>query len=226
MRQLHPVGWQERFVASGVYVYARDGAATGESEQWTIHELPDGARLTRVERQNVTHHSFILVEAWRGRGAAYVERFDMQALYPPAPMIRASYHVAADRLDYTFLSPAERHHSLPLPDSAIVDSSAVILRGPVIAQAAHFGTVALVSVDPGDVIEPRVVSVSVEQVGIETLTLGAESIATRVYNVAGMADMLTTLWLDEHDVALRQTQGSLTIQLNQYVRRPEPRHHD
>ncbi len=216
MRQLHPVGWREKFVASGVYSQLVDGQPTGELERWTIHELPDGARLTRAEIQAAAHGVFTLIEAWRPAGAAQSERIDMQTHRPPAPTLRASYHMAPDRIDFTL---GDQHASLPLPDAAWVDPGAVSLRGAIFAQA---GRVALTSITPGAPV-PEVTFVIVEPAGSEPLALGAESLAARVYNVAGMADGPCVIWLDEHDVVLKQTQGKLTIQLTQYVRRPEPR---
>jgi hypothetical protein len=216
MRQLHPVGWQEKFVASGAYAFAIDGQPTGEIEQWAIHELPDGARLTRVELQHVEPNAFTLIEAWRPAGAKQSERVDMQAHRPNMPPRRASYHLAADRIDFAL---NEQHASVPIPDDTWLDAGALILRGAIIAQV---GRVALASIGPREPV-PDVTLVTIASGGVETVTLGAESYAARVYNVTGMGNDTCALWLDSHDVALRQTQGRLAIQLTQYVRRPEPR---
>jgi hypothetical protein len=218
MRQLHPVGWQERFVAGGVYAESVGGQPTGETEQWTIHELPDGARLIRAEIQTSALDVFTLIEAWCPAHAALVERIDLQAHRGSAATLRASYHIAPDRIDFTL---GDQHASLPLPDDARVDAGAVILRSvPTIR-----GRLPLAVISPHAPV-PEVRFVTVEPVGSEIVALGAESIAARVYNVAGMGDALCTLWLDDHDVVLKMVQAQRTLQLAQYVRRPEPRHHD
>jgi len=40
---------QETFVASGTYVYRRDGEILKGSEQFTIHEQPDGGQFIRID---------------------------------------------------------------------------------------------------------------------------------------------------------------------------------
>ena len=49
MRVLHAVTMQETFVASGTYVYRRDGEILKGSEQFTIHEQPDGGQFIRID---------------------------------------------------------------------------------------------------------------------------------------------------------------------------------
>jgi|GEM_PF-1755336 len=49
MRVLHAVTLQETFVASGSYVYRRDGEILKGSEQFTIHEQPDGGQFIRID---------------------------------------------------------------------------------------------------------------------------------------------------------------------------------
>ena len=49
MRYLHPVQAHESFVASGDYLFAKDGRTLGKTESWTIHELGDGSKFVRVD---------------------------------------------------------------------------------------------------------------------------------------------------------------------------------
>jgi hypothetical protein len=66
MRHIHPVGMQEKFVASGVYTHYRDGKLVGLVEKWSIHELPDHSYLVRVDwdgRNDEFHRDSMLFEA-------------------------------------------------------------------------------------------------------------------------------------------------------------------
>lgn len=49
MRVLHAVSMQETFVASGKYVYRRDGELLKGSEEFSIHEQPDGGKFIRID---------------------------------------------------------------------------------------------------------------------------------------------------------------------------------
>lgn len=66
MRSIHAVRQHETFVASGAYEHeGANGQRLDVTELWSIHQLPDGARLVRVdvERQR---GQVILCEAWVG----------------------------------------------------------------------------------------------------------------------------------------------------------------
>ena len=78
MRQLHPVSLHEKFLASGLYTHLRDERPAA-TEEWTIHELPDGSQIVRVDIEDNAEQSramTILIEAWR-TSEAKVERFDV-----------------------------------------------------------------------------------------------------------------------------------------------------
>lgn len=49
MRVLHAVTMQEKFVASGTYVYRRDGELLKGSESFSVHEQPDGGQFIRID---------------------------------------------------------------------------------------------------------------------------------------------------------------------------------
>ena len=227
MRQLHPVGWSERFVASGVYLTYEDARPTGAVERWTVHELPDGAQIARVDRQGAGRDDVLLIEAWRSPPAegGRVERFDLQAVGPAR--MRASYILYPDRLEFSLRPDGgdERHDALPLPDGALADPGGWLFAGEIAARAASRGPAAVVTVDPA-AFQPLVTTRTARQTGVEPVTIGPETLAARVYNVEWTGGAPTTLWLDDHDVALRCMGGALTALLSQYVRRPESRRHD
>lgn len=49
MRVLHAVSQQETFVASGKYIYRRDGEQLKGSETFSIHQQPDGGQFIRID---------------------------------------------------------------------------------------------------------------------------------------------------------------------------------
>ena len=248
MRQLHPVGWREHFVDAGLYVQMSNGQPTGETQQWTQHRLPDGALLTRVDWQHANRAEFVLIEAWRGPNAPQVERFDRHVYTPNTPVIRASYHVFPDRLDYTLNRDGDSlSESLTLPAGAVIDPGAAIFGGVFAANTLtpspggrdkndsvrdssrasgnHHekfpdGDLSVVTVETATG-RPFVDLVSARRAGDDSVTIGSETVAARVYNVEWIRDGAATLWLDDHDVLLRRERGGETIYLTQYVRASE-----
>lgn len=82
MRYLHAVGLAEKLLSSGVYV----GADGQPVEAWSIHVLPDGAWLVRVDRVVRA----MLIEGWRAPDdeGGRIERLDAFRL--STPTIRAT----------------------------------------------------------------------------------------------------------------------------------------
>jgi hypothetical protein len=78
MRVLHAIKPHETFVASGIYQSRENGSATGTTEQWSIHQLPDGAHLIRVDHNAREERGLtVLVEALTLPGhVGRFERFD------------------------------------------------------------------------------------------------------------------------------------------------------
>lgn len=52
----------ERLIAAGRYQYLVNDVDTGITEPWTIHQQPDGTRITRVERDTGAHNIRILLQ--------------------------------------------------------------------------------------------------------------------------------------------------------------------
>lgn len=78
MRQLHPVSFHERFVASGSYIYAQDGVDTGDAEYWTLHEPGDGGLTLRADYDGRSGSGVNwLFEGFYLREKGRFERFDL-----------------------------------------------------------------------------------------------------------------------------------------------------
>jgi len=83
MRQLHPVSFHERFVASGTYTYYNGDTPAGDVERWTLHEPGAGSLTIRADYDGRTDSSI----DWLFEGLAVetgghwrIERFDLLAL--------------------------------------------------------------------------------------------------------------------------------------------------
>lgn len=83
MRQLHPVSFHERFVASGTYTVYDGDAPNGDIERWTLHEPGTGSLTIRADYQGEAGGSANWLfeglavradEGWR------VERYDLLLL--------------------------------------------------------------------------------------------------------------------------------------------------
>jgi hypothetical protein len=99
MRHIHPVGLQEKFVASGVYTYYRKAEPTGLIEIWNIYQLPDNAYLVRIDwdgRKDTAFQSSILLEAWYapdklGENLGRLEIYAYGAPFDPIKVVKSSY---------------------------------------------------------------------------------------------------------------------------------------
>jgi hypothetical protein len=79
LRAIHPISYHEKFVASGVYQTYLEGKLQDEVERWSIHELPDGAELIRVDRGDAQSEGFMLVEVLRSANG-HIQRCDIHRI--------------------------------------------------------------------------------------------------------------------------------------------------
>ena len=78
MRYLHPVQGHEKFVASGIYQFFKEGVELRKTEEWAIHEHPDGERFIRVDADyRMEEGKSILLEALQTAKGEIV-RFDVR----------------------------------------------------------------------------------------------------------------------------------------------------
>jgi hypothetical protein len=133
MRQLHPVAAHEKFVASGKYLrYDSDNNPTGQAEYWSIHELPDGAQLIRVdvderfEGRDVGGGSE-LIEAWRSpeQDGGRIERVDIRFFSSKTDAIelgRVIYIFGRESVEigYNRTDEPRRDFEIPLAPNCVV----------------------------------------------------------------------------------------------------------
>ncbi len=228
MRYLHPVGPHEVFVGSGTYVTRRDGKPLSLVEHWTIHELPDGAWLMRVDRDGREGDGRSeLIEAWRPPGAeeGRVERFDVAASNKPddvprraqmtVEVIGTQVHVGR-----SLGQAARQADTLDVPDHILLQPGAYAFvggllergDGPLLWRYGRTGgyraEVATAAVRPGD--ETRVVvsgKARVARAYYSDWLLGPEN--------AVIGDIC--YWVDAHGMLVGCELGSFSVTLERYA---------
>lgn len=240
MRSLHPVGIHEKFVASGIYTHQQGGLPTGTVEYWSVHELPDGAQLIRVDDDwREKDGSSILIEAWRSphTEGGKIERFDVHAFggkSDPIKELRATFTFEGQTLDFgrTIDNGPREQMSMELPPEYIVSPKSLIFSG--------FET-GLLGLDPGDTLpivsfiptfldmgsafKPVMYHQTVVFLKDDHLQLGKKTYETRQFEQHNAVQQRNILWLDAHDVMLqfKSADGEHGALLGDYARRPDPK---
>jgi hypothetical protein len=247
MRQIHPVGFQEKFVASGTYTHYRDDKPSGLVERWTIHELPDQSQLVRVDwdgRADEIHHDTMLLETLYSAGTPgkKLERLEIHAFGAAAQQVKvvnlktvkASYIFFEDHVQVIRVldnQPPLIHESEWSPEWVVRPAGTRLLMGFAIARYA---------VQPGTKIETFFYEPSYQDntafeghfcyeivrfVAEEDLEIAGKSYPAQKYEWLTPETLKpeSNVWLDEHNVLLRHE--SLWVDgdviLTQYARRPE-----
>ena len=234
MRQLHPVAAHEKFVASGVFVFARDGQAMAKTERFTTHELGDGGRLTRVDmdaREN--EGKSLLLHALFDSGGG-MQRFDIryhsEAFDGGVKSLSASYQFDTGRVQVGFrMNGAERDYvELDVPQDALIDMPLLCLRGRSLVHLARregqptpmfVPMVEFASLFPG--IVTHAVS-PVEALGEELLTSGGRAYLASRYRYR---DKAASYWVDEYGMIVKRIsafkQREFLVELRDYARRSD-----
>jgi hypothetical protein len=238
MRQLHPVGWHEKFVASGVYTYYEDGQVRAITDQWTINELPDGMQLIRVDWETKEDYWFELLEVLSDikDSHRHIQRFDLlaQDVYLPSNQVRASYIFYEDHAEITvrLANELRQQEEIKLPDRYVVYPGTRLLQGFAVKELGDSDStpIPVYSIYPF-FDDPYPFHVFVREgsavfVKQEDLEISGNTYLTRCYEKSE-SDWLSRFWLDDYDVLLRSEtwiHDSLSgyVELTQYVRRPEP----
>ena len=238
MRYLHPVTMKETFIASGTYIHYKEDEPTGSSEQWSIHELPDGAQFLRVDDDwRELDGSSILIEGWRSPESegSHLERVDVAAFAPKESEIkkvRATYTVMGELLEVgRTIDEADREHvSIELPFGYALAPESLLFAGyevshlalnpdkdtPVVSYLPTF-------LNPSLAFRPTVFYQSAVFETEETIMLGKVAYTARRY---GQTDPRTgatsTIWLDQHDILLqfKSADSQHRAILTNYSRKP------
>ncbi len=237
MRQLHPVSLQEKFVASGRYIYYRNHELAGITEAWAIHELPDGSQIVRVDREtrSDSHMMVLLVEALRS-GKVEVGRFDTR-LYSLRGAVKRELRTSCTFFDgqvqiIQSIDRAQSHYEeISLPESAIICPPTLVFLGPVIPYIAEKDpeiSIFTLRFPDADSQLPiaEVVHHKVEVVGHGMLEIGGKSYDVAGYHcLGGGYDARSVFWVDTHSsivqYEMKHDDYVYQARLTEYARRPD-----
>ena len=130
MRQLHPVSFHERYVASGTYVFYQDDAPTGDVEHWTLHEPGEGALTVRADydgRAGTGVHW--LFEGLCNRSLRRFERFDLSLYGTQHTDAKFIFGPGEVQISLRIDGSATDRLDIPLPNGAIVRPPALVADG-------------------------------------------------------------------------------------------------
>jgi hypothetical protein len=224
MRQLHPVSFHERFVASGSYVYAQDGADTGDVEHWTLHEPGDGGLTLRADYDGRSGSGVNwLFEGFYLREKRRFERFDLSLLGPQRTDAKFVFTADEAQISLRIDGVARERIDIALPPDCAVWPLALAGLGLLDVQQAEMPLfVPALRVDTGlvqgGVVETlRITALPPEALSVDTRPYDAHAYGFTMWSLGEMR-----LWLDRYTIPLQmQAAFGLTARLTQYVHRPE-----
>lgn len=230
MRYLHPVQGHEKFVASGMYKFFKEGEELRKTEEWTIHEHPDGERFIRVDADyRVEEGKSILFEALQATSGEIV-RFDVR--YENAKFeggvknLRVTFSIDDDvmQVGYELNGSARAYREIELPKFTLIDIPLLIFRGRTTFELARFGDKSVPMFVPMfDFAQlfPGVVQMSqaqVEYVTEEEVSVGKLSFETKRYRYP---DKAMSYWVDENNVVIKRVnaykQQEFVVQISNYA---------
>jgi hypothetical protein len=222
-------------VASGAYSLFHNFVSYGIQEEWSIHELPDGAQIYRVDSKarNMLIVGYCSALEQGGR----TERLDIRCwavgLNSNGELVRgygnATYIFAHDRIQigYSVNNDARSHSELPLPQNCVVCvSESDFFHGHrIIEVAKRMGVSVAVCSCYVDASDPPNIMFDVLTYE-DAATAGDYDLVT----VAGKPVLVQCYqekyWIDEYGVLVLYEESwgrhEYETRLTQYARRPEP----
>lgn len=231
MRYLHPVQSHEKFVASGIYKFFKEGEELRKTEEWTIHAHPDGEHFIRVDADSrFEDGKSILLEALQNVEGEIV-RVDVNYHNPTfeggIKTLRATFSVDGDTINVGYeMNGAERkYEEIPLPRFTLIDLPFSVFRGKIARLLALYGdkpTPVFVPMLEFSQLFPGVVQnvqSQVEFVTDEPITIGQHVFETKRYRYP---DKAISYWVDRNDIVIKRVnsfkQQEFVMQISNYAR--------
>lgn len=240
MRYIHPVGISEAFIASGKYIHHQNGQPTGAFEEWSMHELPDGAEMIRVDMDaRAIKGRSTLIEAYRNPDGK-IDRVDINAFGQAddaVQHVRATYNFYVDHVEIgRTLDDAERvYEEMGLPAQTLIYPGSMLFLGMTVAATAAItakqsaGATIFTydpQMQPGTALSAETYTQTATDLGVEEITLGSKTYTAHRYErlIPHYDVLLPNLWVDQYGVLLRHDtpQSSSYVTLSNYARRPDP----
>jgi hypothetical protein len=224
MRHIHPVGIQEKFVASGRYHHPY-------VIHWTIHEMPDGAWMIRLDQDGrETDGTSLLVEAWRSPIAegGKIARFDIWGYggkMHRIQQVKARYFIADNTLEagIQFGNSPQTTQSIPFPKNAILIPDIPLFWGfaipPIMAQGGK-GTIfsCLINFDIPEAFSATITEKEILSFGDDEIHIGDKRTPAKKF----LMDANHFVWIDDLGVVLAYINTNSTTEvIKNYARRPK-----
>ena len=230
MRQLHPVSFHEKFVASGTYTFYNDDLPTGDVEYWSIHEPGPGSYSIRADHDGRfgTEVSWLFEGLYiYGDARGHMERFDVQLFGEEEMLARFIFNGEAE-ISATVGRDMQPIRTLPLPPGYVVVPPCTVAellflsaRGP--AEATRVPVfVAHLDLRGGRVDGGRIEMSTMEPLPPETCVVGDKEHHCQGYRLHSDSGMDISGWFDQYGILMRyETTTGQRALLTDYVHRPE-----
>jgi hypothetical protein len=223
VRQLHPVSFREKFVASGVYTLYQGNLPTGDVEYWSMNEPGEGSCTIRSDRDGRAGTD----ANWIFEGLVVdgrIERFDVQIqgeVTTAAKFMFANAKVEiSQRVNGMVREPLELTVQASYEISPPSLAAQWLFVPRLMGQTAQAWTPDI-DTAAGTIQGGYLTAWIIEDVGAAPHPIGEQHVACREFRLSGNAGELT-LWFDSHGVLMRfDTDTGERALLTQYVRRPD-----
>lgn len=223
MRQLHPVSFHEKFVASGTYTLYQGNLPTGDVEHWSMHEPGEGSLTIRSDRdgRGGTGANWIL-EALCVRES--LERFDLEVFGENTTAAQFFLEQYGAIISKRINGETRSREEIALPAGYVASPPSLVAQFLFVSASVGWRVPVLVTeldFQGGLVAGQHVHEWTVEDAGEAEHAIGEERIPVREYRIRNGDEM--TCWFDKHNVLMRcENAAGARALLTQYVRRPEP----
>lgn len=232
MRYLHPVQAHEKFIASGVYTFFKDGDALDKTEEWVIHEHPDGERFIRVDADYRREEGkSILLEALQAKTGEIVRfdvRYENDKFEGGVKTLRATFNFDFDlevmQIGYELNGADRDYREIEMPKYTVIDIPLLIFRGRTTFELSRYGDKSVPMFVPMfDFAQlfPGVMQLSQSQVAYvtqETVGIGKRQYETERYRYP---DKAVSYWLDAHQTVIKRVnaykQQEFVVQISNYA---------
>jgi hypothetical protein len=234
MRQIHPVAFHEKFVASGIYQYGYIDNSPNLlriMEHWSIHQLPDQSRLIRSDwdaRDEFGESRLVEVLRSAKTLGERVERCDFFRYFRFAN--HTNGYAQVTKSAYTFFDDhvqiarqnddAPRQYAeMQLPNYVAVNMT-INADQRFVLELARYGNGQMAVFRPNwtaDASSGQIVNCAVSVLDSETLTIAAKPIFAHHYRLICADETPMDYWFNEYDTLIRYEKGAMYAVLTQYA---------
>jgi hypothetical protein len=225
MRHIHPVTIQETFVASGVYEWSDALQVQSFREAWSIHQLPDGSQMIRVDIGGWDADENALVEVLCNvpDTPRDIERFDVHQFQGPQRASVSHYVFFAEYVQArTIVDSVSQVDEIPLSSNIVIAPPGLLNLRYIISMAQQEWE-GLPNLFPP--LHEDTEGVTLETLDTRQIEAAGANHDAQGYRIAyrmktGRVDT-RTIWFDRYQVPLLVEEDRQQARLIEYSRRPE-----